>query len=346
MGWGADAPPPDPAIAQAQQAQSQLARDQYKNYLEVVQPAELAALKHQQETADHQTQLQETYQNFNMGLATQYNDRYNKTFIPLQDQMIAQAQQYNSPDWQELQAGKAASDVEQASTQANAGLQRNLTARGINPGSGNAIAAMAGSRDVTATSRAQAINSTREAARQMGWKYLSDATSMGAGLPGATMGAVGGASAAGQASMGASNSGLSGATSTGQALTGGYGSVGQSYGAAADTAMKSYDQQLNAAQINNSTMNTLIGAGAGALTSYGMGGGFSAKPPAANGPSDIRLKKNIKRIGTTARGNPLYTWDWKTGGSSSGVIAQEVQHIPGAVTADEDGILHVDYDKV
>ena len=62
--------------------------------------------------------------------------------------------------------------------------------------------------------------------------------------------------------------------------------------------------------------------------------------------SDIRLKTNIVRIGTTARGNALYRWDWKTGGSGQGVIAQEVQHIPGAVHADEDGILMVDYSKV
>jgi hypothetical protein len=63
-------------------------------------------------------------------------------------------------------------------------------------------------------------------------------------------------------------------------------------------------------------------------------------------PSDIRLKTNIVRIGTTERGNPMYRWDWKTGGSSSGVIAQEVAHIPGAVRADADGLLMVDYTKV
>jgi len=63
-------------------------------------------------------------------------------------------------------------------------------------------------------------------------------------------------------------------------------------------------------------------------------------------PSDARLKKNIIRIGTSARGNALYLWDWKTGGSSQGVIAQDVMHIPGAVRENEDGFLMVDYSKV
>lgn len=63
-------------------------------------------------------------------------------------------------------------------------------------------------------------------------------------------------------------------------------------------------------------------------------------------PSDIRFKTNLKRIATSARGNPVYTWDWKTGGKGSGVIAQEVAHIPGAVSADADGMLRVNYAKV
>lgn len=62
--------------------------------------------------------------------------------------------------------------------------------------------------------------------------------------------------------------------------------------------------------------------------------------------SDARLKKNIRPIGITARGNTICAWDWKTGGSGIGVIAQEVAHIPGAVHDDADGLLMVDYSKV
>lgn len=65
--------------------------------------------------------------------------------------------------------------------------------------------------------------------------------------------------------------------------------------------------------------------------------------------SDIRLKTNIRRIGTTPRGFNAYSWDWKDGsGSSMGVIAQEVQAIePSAVAAnDATGFLKVNYGRV
>lgn len=63
--------------------------------------------------------------------------------------------------------------------------------------------------------------------------------------------------------------------------------------------------------------------------------------------SDRRLKRNIVRIGTTARGNPIYRWDWKDGsGGGEGVIADEVAHIPGALVAHPSGYAMVDYGVV
>jgi len=64
--------------------------------------------------------------------------------------------------------------------------------------------------------------------------------------------------------------------------------------------------------------------------------------------SDIRLKTNIRRIGTTSRGYNAYSWDWKDGsGSGEGVLAHEVQAIdPSAVTTDANGFLMVNYRKV
>lgn len=62
--------------------------------------------------------------------------------------------------------------------------------------------------------------------------------------------------------------------------------------------------------------------------------------------SDIRLKKNIVKIGKTSGGINLYRWDWKSGGSSSGVIAQEVQKIIPEAIHTIGGFLHVDYSMV
>jgi len=67
--------------------------------------------------------------------------------------------------------------------------------------------------------------------------------------------------------------------------------------------------------------------------------------------SDRRLKTNINRVGTTAGGNGLYTWDWTATGKALagsqptfGVIAQEVNQ--DAVVMGSDGWLRVDYTRV
>lgn len=84
------------------------------------------------------------------------------------------------------------------------------------------------------------------------------------------------------------------------------------------------------------------GSGSG-VDPYGNLGG----PNTAGDFSDVRLKKNIKRIGTTKGGAALYSWDWKTGGSGRGVLAQEMLiSNPDVVSMDPSGLLKVNYDKV
>ena len=80
------------------------------------------------------------------------------------------------------------------------------------------------------------------------------------------------------------------------------------------------------------------------------GAGTAAAGAAA---SDVRLKKNIVKIGTTKNGINLYKWDWNTWGrkvtgaiSSAGVIAQEMQKIIPEAVIDTGEFLMVDYRKV
>lgn len=77
------------------------------------------------------------------------------------------------------------------------------------------------------------------------------------------------------------------------------------------------------------------GGGAGG-NSQGQGGFFSNF-------SDLRLKKNVKSLGTR-RGRKWYSWDWIDGsGNSEGVMAHENLDI---ASAHPDGFLIVDYSKV
>jgi hypothetical protein len=68
------------------------------------------------------------------------------------------------------------------------------------------------------------------------------------------------------------------------------------------------------------------------------------KPP----PSDLRLKEEIHRIGTTRHGLPYYKFKYVVRpGLYTGVMAQDVLSVvPDAVSVGDDGFYRVDYRKL
>ena len=99
--------------------------------------------------------------------------------------------------------------------------------------------------------------------------------------------------------------------------------------------------QSNTTQSNRGSSIADIGAAAGGIGQ--LIGAFS----------DSRLKENINLIGKS-KGHNVYTWDWNAKGKSigaskfptMGVIAQEVSHIPNAVTVGDHGYLMVNYGEL
>lgn len=132
---------------------------------------------------------------------------------------------------------------------------------------------------------------------------------------------------------------LGGLTSLGQSSAAGVGNAGLKTGSQVADLL----QQQGAARAGGITGQAAINRQSQQQAFNLIGnlvGGFM-------GFSDRRLKRNIVRIGTTARGNPVYRWDWIDGsGSGEGVIADEVAHIPGALVAHQSGYAMVDYGVV
>lgn len=62
--------------------------------------------------------------------------------------------------------------------------------------------------------------------------------------------------------------------------------------------------------------------------------------------SDRRLKRNIKQIGKLNNGLNVYSYEYVWGQPSIGVMADEVEHIQGAVVEHPSGFKMVDYSKV
>ena len=131
---------------------------------------------------------------------------------------------------------------------------------------------------------------------------------------------------------------LGGLTSIGQNAAAGVGNAGLQTGSQISQLL----QQQGAAQAGAYLSSGKAQAGLGNMLGQ-LGGLFAG----GGGFSDRRLKTDIVRIGTTARGNARYRWNWIDGsGSAEGVIADEVAHIPGAVSRHNSGFDVVDYSKV
>ena len=94
------------------------------------------------------------------------------------------------------------------------------------------------------------------------------------------------------------------------------------------------------------------GTSSGASSTYVMtitsGTGYLSSIFLCSGPSDERLKKNIKKIGVSRKGVNIYEFEYKYpridfAGKFQGVLGHEV---PWAATEAENGYLYVDYSKV
>ena len=83
------------------------------------------------------------------------------------------------------------------------------------------------------------------------------------------------------------------------------------------------------------SMGSMFGGAAagGASASSLMAGGFGTQMASGMGGSDIRIKKDIRKVGVHPLGIDLYEWTYLWGGRAMGVMAHElVKVMPDAVT--------------
>lgn len=134
-------------------------------------------------------------------------DRWTNVGIPEQDRMVADANNYGSESDQELQAGRAISDVRQQSKIASENATRSLEAMGINPNSGR-FASLAGQVSTAeAASAAGAATTARVQARDKGIGLRAGASAALAGQPNIAGQQAGLSTNSGNAAVGAASAG-------------------------------------------------------------------------------------------------------------------------------------------
>jgi hypothetical protein len=311
MGGKSSPPPPDYSGMEA------LGREQLdfskQQYADMKPIAERIA---NQQLASQEQQMKQ---------AQEYYDYQQKTFRPVEQGLVTQAQEYDTEANRERLASQAAADTARAFGTAEGMTSRNLARRGVGPGSGNAMAMQNQNALALASSRAGAMTGARNQAEQIGYARKLDAVGLGRGLAGASTAAYGAATGAGTA-------GLNSSMAPGGQYMQGLNQAGQTYGAMLNSQTSAYNAGMAQQGLD---VGGLLGGAAKAYTAFG---------------SDVRLKQNIKRVGTDERTQlPIYEFEYKAtpGERFRGVMAHEVEvNFPDAVITRADGYKAVFYERL
>lgn len=315
---GGDYPPPDPALIAAQIKSlgvQDKALEQLLANSEKMQPLLMEQTKFgldSAKTAFDQAQADRTYS---------LERRENLT--GLQDKQIEEANEFDAESVGNERAGKAMADVgQQAALQAQA-TERSLSRRGVDPTSGNAMAARAGTDLATVSAKVAAGTQQKDAARTEGRMLIDRATNSLSGFPSMSMAANGQG-----AGFGASGINIA---ATGQnAMNSGFSSAISGAGAMGSNATSAFNSQANY-QLQGNQMNAQQD---GALmNSLGtVAGMFMA--------SSEKLKKNFRGLKPgegldMVEDIPVKRWTYKEdsghfdGKDHIGPMAEDVQRVAG-----------------
>ncbi len=257
-----------------------------------------------------------------MTQAQDYYDYARSTFRPVEQGLVKQAQEFDTEAYRQQAAARAMADAAQAFQGAQGVTARDLSRRGVAPGSGNALALSNQNALALASMQAGGANQARQQAEQLGWARKMDVTGLGRGLAGASTAAYSGATGAGQA---AGSTMAAPGTQYMQGLQQGAGTLGT----IASGQASMYNAAMNQQGLD---VGGLMAGGAKLYTAFG---------------SDRRIKENIELIGRDERtGLNLYEFEYKGGSGKRfvGVMADEVEsYMPEAVYTMPDGFKAVNY---
>jgi hypothetical protein len=219
----------------------------------------------------NEAQLKNMQQQYD--IAQQSWDRYNQTFVPLEDKYIATAQGWDTPEAEQNAAAQAQTAVAQQVDQARAASARNLQAYGVDPGAARYASLDIGTRTAGAAAEAGAGNQAINQRQMEGLQLLQNAAGMGRNLtPQAIQ-----AGQAGNATGSGVISNTNAITNTGANTMGtglqwgqmglGYGQLGnQSIQGIGNTFGTLYKAQTEAADAETAGLYGLAGATVGAVS--------------------------------------------------------------------------------
>lgn len=193
-----------------------------------LQEAALASSQQAQEFAQQIGQTQIDAMNQQMGYAAEDRQRYKDVFLPMQDQYIAEANAYDTPERREAEASRLMVDVQRQADAQRANADARLRSMGVDPSQVSSASLMAQLGTATAANQALAGNMGRQNIEDRGRAMREAAINLGNGLPAQSMAGYAGSTNSGNSAMGAALGGQ-GATLGGIGAASNLGAQGLAY---------------------------------------------------------------------------------------------------------------------
>jgi hypothetical protein len=193
-------------------------------------------------------------------LTRQANDDYRTTYRPLEQEIVADAKNYDTPERRAAEAAAASSDVERSIAAQRGATMREMERAGVNPASGKTIA-MRGSMDLgAARAKAGAANTASKAVEQIGYARRMDAANLGRNIASSQGTTAALAQQAGAGAMAAQQSILAAGQAGNANMNAGYAGAQQGLAGSANSYGAVAGQQGAAAASKNATTAAGVGA--------------------------------------------------------------------------------------
>ncbi|WP_185968590.1 tail fiber domain-containing protein [Paracoccus sp. M683] len=230
-------------------------------------------------------------------------ERQQDVFIPLEDEYIKEAQNWDNPGRIAQRVSEARSDAQLQGQLAEEGAKRQAMAMGVNPGSGRFLAGSRAAKMNTGLARLGAGNTARRMVRAEADQREANAINLGKGLavnPGTSLGLA----------NGAASSGYQGAM--------------QGYGQQANILGQEFDQRMSKWQADQSSSAGLWGA---------IGTVAGMMPMLSDEDAKTDKKKPGRSLLKAVEDMPVEEWSYKDGrgdgGRHVGTYAQDFQRATG-----------------
>lgn len=256
--------------------------------------------------------------------------RYENTFVPLQDQIINDAKNYDTPEAQAAAAAAAGADTQSAIAGQRAATERQQASMGVNPNSGRFQGTQRASDLNSALAVAGAKNDARETTRNTGQALRMNAVGLGAALPGQAMAGTQLGLGAGSAATGAlTQANQQFLTSTAIPMQG-YSGQMQGYAGQAATLGNLYNSQVSA---YNAQQQADAAATSGLFEGLGMLGGAALTKYSSKEVKEDKREIPEGEAIVAIEAMPVEKWRYmpgiEDGGEHIGPYAEDMQRVTG-----------------